>query len=130
MIFQHFCFSATPALPYAPYTKGMMHIRYFCYARRVFVNNSYIAANSFPHCNVMGPSLCPPKPSIPRFFNSRSLHGTAILAIGPLQTFLLTMFTAKIPPKSPLDLLVVAFRPSTKRFPASKSLPDPPKTCT
>ena len=67
-IFSIICSSATPALPYAPYTKRMMHISYFCYDRHIFVITSYIAASSFRHCNVMAPSLCPPKSSILRLF--------------------------------------------------------------
>ena len=127
MNFQHVCFSATPALPYAPYTKRMMHISYFCHDRHIFVSTSYIAASSFRHCNVMAPSLCPPKSSIPRFFNSRSLHGTAILAIGRLQTLLLTIFTAQLEPKSPLDLLVMPVRSSTKRLLYQKAYQIPPR---
>ena len=84
MNFQHFCFSATPALPYAPYIKRTMHVSYFRYARHIFVITSYIVASTFRHCNVMAPSLCPQKSSIPRLLNSRSFHGTAILPIGSL----------------------------------------------
>ena len=124
MSFQHFCFSATPALPYAPYTKCMMHMRSFCYDRHIFVITSYIAASSFRHCNVMAPSLCPPKSSILRFFNSRSLYGTAIIATGRLRTLLLTICTAKMPPKSPLDLLVVPISPSIQRLFGPNGSPD------
>ena len=93
--FQHFCFSATPALPYAPYTKRMMHIWSFCYDRHIFVITSCIASSYFRHCNIMAPSLCPHKSSIPQYFDSRSLHDTAILAVGPLQALHRTIFRPK-----------------------------------
>ena len=127
MNFYHFWSFTTPALPYAPYTNRMMHISYFCYDRHIFVITSYIAASSFRHCNIMAPSLCPPNSSILRFFNSRSLYGTAIIATGRLRTLLLTICTAKMPPKSPLDLLVVPISPSIQQLFGPSGSPDRPQ---
>ena len=101
MIFQHFCLRATQALPYAPYTECMMRISYFCYDRHIFVITSYIASSSSRRCNVMAPSLCPHKSSFPGFFNSKSLHGTAICAIGPLHALHRTIYHPRKLTRSP-----------------------------
>ena len=71
------------------------------------------------------PSPMPAKSSILGFVTSTSSHGTAILAVGSLQTLLLTIFTCKILPRSPLDLLVMPSKPSTKRLFRQRKPPNP-----